>query len=449
MSVYSFSMRLISALACVALLTSSSAFTQTSRPVTPTSSASKTYELRGGWWFNGRRFARRQFYVVAGVFTTARPAHVDEMLDFGASYVVPPFGDAHMHGFDDPAAVAAAIDADLREGVFYAMSLTNSIRGRRAVADRVNHPGSVDVAYADAGLTSTRGHPIMSAEMTANHWSWDSLGTHWQDLLRSRKAEGDVYFIIDNLADVRQQWSRIIASRPDIIKIYLLDTERDKVLRADSNALGTTGLPPKVVPAIVAKAHASGLRVAAHIETAADFHLAVTSGVDVVAHLPGIAIRAHADIPRFVISDADAALAARRGVVVIPTAWLAGQERIARGDSAQVERTRRIQKINLERLSRKAVRLAVGADLFVNASVEAAYLRDLHVFDNSALLRMWSETTPRIIFPGRRIGRLSTRHEASLLLLSCDPIKNFECTKQITLRMKQGRILAAPTGQGH
>lgn len=94
---------------------------------------------------------------------------------------------------------------------------------------------------------------------------------------------------------------------------------------------------------------------------------------------------------------------------------------------------------------RKGVRIAIGSDLFVTAGTEAAYLRDFGVFNNGQLLRMWSETTPQTIFPRRRIGRLIPRYEASLLVLSCDPVKNFDCTKQITVRMKQGRLLAAPT----
>lgn len=148
-------MKLISALVCAALLFSSSAFSQTS--------PDKTYELRGGWWFNGQRFVRRKLYVVKGVFTNARPARVDEVLEFGDSYVVPPFADAHMHGFDNPAAVAANAETYLREGIFYAMSLANSIRGRKAAAALVNHPGSVDVATRTQCLLQRVGTRLTAA----------------------------------------------------------------------------------------------------------------------------------------------------------------------------------------------------------------------------------------------------------------------------------------------
>jgi len=219
------------------------------------------YELRGGTWFDGGRFVQRSMYVVDGMFQRRRPARVDSVIDLGTAYVIPPFGDAHTHAFDNPATIASAVETHLREGVFYALSLTNSIAGKRAVASSVNRPTSVDVAYADAGLTSTYGHPIMSAEMAANHWRWDSLGVYWSQLLTSRKAEGDVYFLIDSLPDVRRQWSRIVASRPDIIKIFLLDTEQHPARRGDPRAFGSVGLDPGVVSTIVVEAHRSGLRV--------------------------------------------------------------------------------------------------------------------------------------------------------------------------------------------
>lgn len=244
-----------------------------------------SYEFTGGWWFDGGGFVRKTLYVVDGVFRERRPARVDTVVNLSNGYIVPPFGDAHTHSFDNPTTIEDIVATNLRDGIFYALSLTNSIAGKRAVVRSVNHPTSVDVAYADAGLTATRGHPIMSAEMFANRWPWDSLRTYYPLLLKSNRAEGDVYFIVDNLGDLRRQWSRIVASRPDVIKIYLLDTDRYEAILADTTTLGDKGLDPSLVPAIVAEAHRSGLRVAAHIETAADFHVAIAAGVDMCAQL--------------------------------------------------------------------------------------------------------------------------------------------------------------------
>src|SRR6266545_2548500 len=92
------------------------------------------YELSGGWWFDGSAFARKRFYVVNGSFTEKKPKRVDDTIDLGDLYVVPPFGDAHTHAFDNPNDIEKVVAANLRDGIFYALSLTNSIRGKRSVA---------------------------------------------------------------------------------------------------------------------------------------------------------------------------------------------------------------------------------------------------------------------------------------------------------------------------
>lgn len=412
---------------------------------------SPNYEFSGGWWFNGTGFVREKLYVVNGVFQKRRPPRIDRVIDLGDSYIVPPFGDAHSHAYDNPKTIANVVETHLREGIFYGLSLTNSIKAKSSVADKVNRPSSIDVAYSDAGLTATLGHPILSAEVYANGYSWDSLAANWARLLKSNTAEGDVYFVIDTLADLQKKWPRVVASKPDILKIFLLDTERFEELRRSTATIDDKGLDPALVPAIVAKAHRSNLRVAAHVETAADFRIAVAAGVDIVAHLPGLAPKTNEDPLRYELTDADAAFARRKGVAVVATAWLA--ERLAapkpwlsgaaaQANTAQFERAREIQRRSFKTLMRHRVPIGIGSDLFEDAISEAFYLKRLGVFDDRTLLVMWSQTTPRLIFPKRQIGRLAPGYEASLLALSCDPTADFECTRRITLRMKQGQLLS-------
>jgi hypothetical protein len=412
---------------------------------------SSNYELDGGWWFDGTGFVRQQLYVVHGKFQKKRPAHVDDVIKLGDLYIVPPFGDAHSHAYAYPATIAQVIQTNLRDGIFYGLSLTNSIKGKRAVADQVNKPTSIDVAYADAGLTATLGHPILSSEVAANGYSWDSLQANWSKLLKSHAAEGDVYFVIDNLDDLEKKWPRIIASRPDIIKIYLLFTEEFEERRRSTTTMNDRGLDPSLVPAIVERAHRSGLRVAAHVETAADFRVAVRAGVDMVAHLPGLEPKEGENPLRYEITEVDAKLAKKNGTAVVPTAWLA--ERLAapkpwltgaaaQANTAQLERAKQIQRRSLQILMRHGVAIGIGPDLFENAVSEAMYLNQLGVFDASTLLVMWSQTTPQLIFPKRKIGHLSPNYEASLLALSCNPLADFTCTRKITLRIKQGQVLA-------
>ena len=88
------------------------------------------------------------------------------------------------------------------------------------------------------------------------------------------------------------------------------------------------------------------------------------------------------------------------------------------------------------------VRLALGSDTYRDDSVlEAEYLATLGVFTPLELLRLWSEATPRAIFPQRRVGCLDDGCEASFLALSGDPTRTSRSTKRIALRMKDGRLL--------
>jgi imidazolonepropionase-like amidohydrolase len=146
----------------------------------------RSYELRGGSWFTGTAFERRHVYVADSSFAARRPVVIDSVIDLRDQYLVPPFADAHTHLLTYPASVDSEAARLLHDGVFYVLSLTGSASGRRAAASHVNNPSSVDVAYADA-LTSTRGHPILSAEVTANHILWDSVQHYWPTLLKSTK----------------------------------------------------------------------------------------------------------------------------------------------------------------------------------------------------------------------------------------------------------------------
>ena len=93
-------------------------------------------------------------------------------------------------------------------------------------------------------------------------------------------------------------------------------------------------------------------------------------------------------------------------------------------------------------LLKNGVPVAVGSDEYDDTSVaEAQYLATLGVFDTAALLRSWSETTPRAIFPDRRIGRLAPGYEASFLVLDGDPLEDFANVTRIRSAVKQGQAV--------
>lgn len=71
----------------------------------------------------------------------------------------------------------------------------------------------------------------------------------------------------------------------------------------------------------------------------------------------------------------------------------------------------------------------------------SAHLRDLGIFSNLRLLKIWVEETPGTIFPHRLIGRLTPGYEASFLVLERNPLDDFSAVREIRLRVKQGVIL--------
>jgi imidazolonepropionase-like amidohydrolase len=248
----------------------------------------------------------------------------------------------------------------------------------------------------------------------------------------------------------------LLASKPDFIKTALLFSEEHGKRRADTIYFAWKGLDPRLLPYIVRKAHHAGLRVTTHVETAADFRAAVAAGADEINHLPGFRpegneLAGYGDLGRYAITDADAALAARKRVVVVTTVSevLEAVDGLAADSSeANRARAREIRAMvvgNLQTLMRRGVRIALGSDRYRSTSTpEALALHRLAVADNLTLLKMWCETTPATIFPGREIGRLRDGYEASFLVLEGNPLDDFANTGRIRMRVKQGRVLPEP-----
>jgi imidazolonepropionase-like amidohydrolase len=213
------------------------------------------------------------------------------------------------------------------------------------------------------------------------------------------------------------------------VKVYLYHSEDHERLQNDPKAEGHRGMDPRLVPEIVKRAQAAGLQVSAHVYTAADFRNAISGGVHQIAHLPG----GRGPDSLFVLTDADAAAAARRGVTVVTTVT----QHLDTALTARLLRTQYARNINLLRKHR--VPLLIGSDLFPGtAATEVGALVGSGLFSNLELLRMWSVTTPRAIFPARRIGALQDGYEASFLVLRADPLRDFRATQSIALRVKQG-----------
>lgn len=409
--------------------------------------AGPTSAFTNGQWFTGSTFRRQTMYAVNGVFVRRVPARIDTTIDLRGGFVIPPLGDAHTHNLDGPFRLDEMRDAYVREGTFYVQVLTNTRSGAEQVWSRFHGPCSIDVAYANGGLTSTLSHPFLAYEPRALGIFSDSAArVRAQEISSSRRRERNAYWFIDSLPALERQWPDILDGRPDLIKIFLLDASEDAPIREriveDEHGFDSGhGLKPSLVAPIVARAHREGLRVAAHVETADDAAIAIEAGVDILAHVPGYQAMADQADEDVLVPDAVARQASARGVVVVPTAsWAA----IASGpDSTRVvARRRRLLRQNLQRLIEHGVTVAVGSDYYGQTLTrEIRTLRDLDLWDNRALLDMLVEDTPRSIFPTRRIGRLDFGYEASFLVLDENPLEHLDALAGIQLRVKRGCVL--------
>jgi imidazolonepropionase-like amidohydrolase len=390
-----------------------------------------SFRFDNGLWFNGERFVPATVFVEYGQLRFAKNrkgarAPAEQVVDLAGKHVAPPFCEAHNHnlGLDDLARNKLALYNYLRDGVFYVKVLSNLPRQSAAVWGGYNRPDSVDAIFPNGGITGPGGHPIRLRERLLEQGVYEGF--------TKETLKDHAYYVVDSDADIEAKWPLILQYRPDFLKMMLVESEYYAERRDDPAFFGSKGLSPQIFAKLVGKAHQNNLRVSVHIESVADFRAAVAAGVEEIAHLPGY--RA----PQL-LHKADAAEAARRGIVVVTTAGL-----IKRWKEKEPERyaaVREGQIANLRLLKEARVKLAVGSDEYDDTSVaEVEHLRGLGVFNDAEILRMWTANCAGM-FSGRRIGQLADGYEASFIAFDKDPLTDFGATRHIALRVKDGRLL--------
>jgi hypothetical protein len=403
---------------------------------TAPSDTAKTLALTNGNWFDGHSFKHRSVYIVHGFFSFRKPARVDESIDLKDGFVVPPFGEAHNHNVESSAKIDSLIQRYLQHGIFYVKNPDNLPSSRLTILPKLDQPASIDVMFSNGGFTGKDGHPADVAKRNIDRGTWTAAA-----------GDGAFYYAASNEAELEQKWPQFLSTKPDFVKTYLLFSEDCARRKNDPQYFGWKGLEPSLLKIIVQKAHAAGLRVSTHVESAADFHNALMAGVDEINHMPGFRIEGDVTphkITDFEIAESDARLAARRGVYVVTT--LAGSSPPATPGSF-TERDQ-LNRRNLALLKKYRVKLALGSDSYRSDTIpEALYLASLRIFDNTELLEMWCDSTAKTIFPRRKIGKLKDGYEASLLVLKSNPLQDFSAVQQISIRIKQGQILQTDSDQ--
>ncbi|MBT8082399.1 MAG: amidohydrolase family protein [Gammaproteobacteria bacterium] len=391
-------------------------------------------ELQNGTWFNGTNFESGTRYIVGDSLVSTKPDSISERIDLEGGYVIPPFSDAHTHRPATTDRILSDSQFFLDAGIFYIMNHGNISRYSESFRSALASAGTVDAVFSNGIVSSPQSHSVELWQRLHARGAFPDIEEH--------ELDGEAYFVIETAADLLEKWPQIEATRPDFVKIMLQFSEEYEQRRIDPHYFGLSGVDPSLVDDIVDRAHAVGLRVAAHIETAEDFRLAVAAGVDIIAHLPGYDIGINDDVNRYRLIEDDAVAAAENDVVVLTTTLLS--EDRSEGHEAKYSRMMQNHRENLRLLSQAGVRLGIGSDQFSKHAVdELMHLDTLGLYDNATLLRMICVVTPKAIFPDRRIGQLVDGAEASFLVLENNPLDDIAAVREIRLRVKSGAILGS------
>jgi len=382
-------------------------------------------EFRNGRWFDGKKFVAKTMWVVGETFAESRPARIGAVIDLHDGFVVPPYAEGHNHWLE-PKLVDAYVQTCLRDGIFYVKDHGTAPQFHDQMRPALGGRASVDYISAHQGFTGPNGHPI---EVVDGLVGLGVLPAEWA----KTHGEGDGLFVVNSEQDIDRVWPRLIAGKPDFVKVFLVHSD-EYASRRDNAALTPKdrGINPALVPAIVARAHAAHLRVSAHIENAHDFHVAIAAGVDDIAHMPFV----DKDKPdSYRIAETDLRAAAARGASIATTFDWMQEENVG-------ERQLQVVRDNLANMRRAGNTIVIGTDQFrKTARVEADLIASRHLMSNLELLQAWCIATPRAIFPHRKLGRLADGFEASFLVLGGDPLADFASLHDIVMRVKQGNTI--------
>lgn len=386
-------------------------------------SAPLSWELKNARWFDGQKIQRGSLYVENGVFVAKKPAKVNRKMDLRHQQVlVNPLAEAHNHNLQTAWGWGQFADKYIDEGVFYAAMLCGDPAGVAEVRPLAASPAAPDVSFVTACITSPDGYPLAAVLPEP---SPEAAAAQQQIVL------------VGSPEQARAQWPAIKARGGAWIRVVLAHSERPE-LRQQPRMFGRLGLTPDTAAELTRLAHADGLRVVAHVETAADFAAALAAGADAIAHLPGYANTLDEPAETFAISEAAAAQAGRQHTAVITTAAAAGLFKLEPDAQAAL---REVQRTNLARLQAAGVPLLVGSDVFVGTARVELHALDALGLDRATLLRLATQDTPRALFPGRKLGCFEPGCEASFLVLGADPLTDLDTLDMPLLRVKQGRLL--------
>lgn len=396
------------------------------------------YHYDNGRWFDGKRFVERSVYVRNGRIVAGGAATEATVVDLDGGYVLGGYGDAHTHrlGFAAIPQRAALLDSTRRLGMYYVMEQDTLSSLDEATRAAIRDPETADVLVTHTIVGSSQSAPILFKRRLWEQGKIPGIA----------EPDGDLFYRVDGAADLEGVIADLSRrSDLDFLKVILAFSEEHDRRAGDPAYDNQVGLDPDLLPELVTGAHRAGLRVSVHIETAADFRVAMRSGADFIAHLPaswriapGRGMEATGfrdrDPSHWLLSVQDAREGAARGIAIISTT-LRDRTHPDYGNIAAIMRH------NLNLLLDSGANVIIGTDFSGSSVDETVHIHALTGADPARLVCILTQQTPRAIFPDRRLGDFAPDSEADFLVLAANPLVDLNNLRSIQLYVKSGAIV--------
>jgi hypothetical protein len=391
-------------------------------------SCAETVSYINGHWFDGVSFQSRDLTVRNGTIINNVPGV--RTVDLHGAYVLAGLGEAHNHNLQNCRMASQMAQGYVQRGILYSAQLFATDPSLSDCVKQFDSPSFPSTAFARIGVTSRTGHPIGIARAGARQagmkMSFDQL------------TEG--MLIADTVDELQRKWQRFASTKTDFVKVILIDAAHANRNAKQPELDGFNGVTPEVLAALIPLARAAGLRIVAHVDTAADFRIAVNNGVDTIAHLPGYRIAEGHRISDYRLSDDMARKAADKGVTVIPT--MSASSYYLQAHPKNMKQIAKNYSHNLRLLRQHGVRMLTGSDRFEGSVLdEINALARTGIFSTAELVNMSSVATPEWMFLHRRVGCLNTGCEGTFNVYESNPLENLARLSAPSIVVNRGVIV--------
>jgi imidazolonepropionase-like amidohydrolase len=191
---------------------------------------------------------------------------------------------------------------------------------------------------------------------------------------------------------------------------------------------------------VVDEAAAAGLKVAAHVWTAAGAHNAVAAGVATLEHLNGV-------------TDEDLDVAKRNGIVAVFTPFPEAALRQMRGaDEARTEYAQEIDRLRSAR--RRGVTVAFGTDAITELPAMTRGTTAIQWIDSytaagftpAELVASMTTIAARALGIEKERGAIRPQMAADLVATAGNPLDDIAALKRVEFVMKDGRVVKHQPG---